>query len=72
MVNKGEDGYNKYKIDIDRLKILKLNKEDILLWMSILLNNRIPNNLDDDIEFIRKKFIKKCLKIDVRDLLGGR
>lgn len=67
-VNKGEDGYNnKYEIDIDGLKILELNKEDILLWMSILLNNRIPNNLDDDIEFIRKKFIKKYLKIDVKD-----
>ena len=35
--------------------------------MAILLNNRIPNNLDDDIEFIRKKFIKKYLKIDVKD-----
>ncbi|MDR3596622.1 DUF3990 domain-containing protein [Clostridium sp.] len=67
-VNKGEDGYNnRYEIDIDGLKILELNKDDILLWMSILLNNRIPNNLDDDIEFIRKKFIKKYLKIDVKD-----
>jgi len=30
-------------------------------------NIRIPNNLDDDIEFIRKKFIKKYLKVDVKD-----
>lgn len=67
-VNKGEDGYNnKYEIDIDGLKILDLDKDDILLWMAILLNNRIPNNLDDDIEFIRKKFIKKYLTIDARD-----
>ena len=33
--------------------------------MAILLNNRIPNNLDDDIEFIRKKFIEKYLRIDL-------
>ena len=67
-VNKGEDGYNnKYEIDTEGLKILNLDKEDILLWMAILLNNRIPNNLDDDIEFIRKKFIKKYLKVDVKD-----
>ena len=67
-VNKGEDGYNnKYEIDIEELKVLNLDKDDILLWMAILLNNRIPNDLDDDIEFIRKKFIKKYLKVDVKD-----
>lgn len=67
-VNNGEDGYNnKYEIDTDGLKILNLDKDDILLWMAILLNNRIPSNLDDDVEFIRKKFIKKYLKVDVND-----
>jgi hypothetical protein len=67
-VNKEEDGYNnKYEIDAEGLKILHLDKDDILLWMAILLNNRVPNNLDDDIEFIRKKFIKKYLKVDVKD-----
>lgn len=67
-VNRGEDGYNnKYEINTEGLNILNLDKDDILLWMAILLNNRIPSNLDDDIEFIRKKFIKKYLKVDVKD-----
>jgi hypothetical protein len=54
-VNTGEDGYNnKYKMNMDGLNILNLGENDILLWMAILLNYRIPNNIDDDIEFIRK------------------
>jgi hypothetical protein len=73
-VNRGEDGYNnKYEIDIEGLNILNLDKDDILLWMSILLSNRIPENLDDDIEFIRKKFIKKYFNIDIAnyDIITG-
>lgn len=67
-VNKGKDGYNnKYEIDIDGLKILKLDEDSILLWMAILLNNRIPDNLNNFKNSIRLDFIQKYFNIDATD-----
>jgi len=67
-VNKGKDGYNnKYEINIDGLKILNLDQDSILLWMAILLNNRIPDNLNNFKNSIRLDFIEKYLNIDVTD-----
>lgn len=46
-VNRDHDGYaNKYKLDLNDLKVLDLQKMDILYWVTILLENRDLHEID--------------------------
>lgn len=56
-----------FELDITDLKILKLNKDDSLLWLSILLSNRTLGDLSEVAEINLKDFLCKYLTVDVND-----
>lgn len=68
-VTEGIDGYaNKYKINVDNLKILDLSKKGYttLNWITILLQNRVFN-LKNDIAKEGKKFLTTHFNLNTKD-----
>lgn len=66
--SKTGQGYTyEFDLDISELRVLKLNKEDALLWLAILLSNREIEDLSEIGELNMKDFLNKYLTVDVND-----
>lgn len=66
--SKTGQGYTyEYDLDTTGLKVLKLNKDDALAWLAILISNRKVEDLSEVGELNLKDFLKKYLTIDVND-----
>lgn len=60
------DGFvNKYELNVEGLKILRLDDSNILQWLAILASNRLLDLKESDI--YRKLFIDKYLDICIDD-----
>lgn len=67
-VSKTGSGYvYKYTINTDGLKILKINEDDVLLWLAILMSNRELSDLSDSGEVNLNLFLNKYLTVDVNE-----
>ena len=67
-VSKNGLGYvYEYSIDTEGLKILKIDENNVLLWIAILMDNRELSDLSSTGEVNLSLFIKKYLTVDVND-----
>lgn len=58
---------HKYSLDVTGLKILRLEENDVLLWLSILMSNRVITDLSDVGAVNLELLLEKYLTIDVND-----
>lgn len=66
-VNRNTDGFvNEYELDLNGLKILKLDESNILQWLAILAKHRFFDS-DDFTNYFREKFVEKFLDVSVED-----
>ena len=56
-----------YSIDTEGLKVLKIDENNVLLWIAILMNNRELSDLSPSGEVNLSLFIEKYLTVDVND-----
>lgn len=67
-VSKNGFGYvYEYSIDTEGLKVLKIDENNVLLWIAILMDNRELSDLSPSGEVNLSLFIKKYLTVDVND-----
>lgn len=67
-VSKNGWGYvYEYSIDTEGLKVLKIDENNVLLWIAILMNNRELSDLSPSGEVNLSLFIEKYLTVDVND-----
>ena len=67
-VSKNGFGYvYEYSIDIEGLKVLKIDENNVLLWIAILMDNRELSDLSSTGEVNLSLFIKKYLTVDIND-----
>lgn len=62
------EGYcNQYSLDLTGLKVLRIDKSDVLTWIALLLKNRVPSGVSPMSEYRRDLFVKQNLKFNVSD-----
>ncbi len=64
---KGYGFTHKYSLDVKGLKILKLDEDDVLLWLAILMSNRSISDLSDTASVNLELLLDKYLTVDVND-----
>ena len=64
---KGYGFTHKYSLDVKGLKILKLDEDDVLLWLAILMSNRSISDLSAIASVNSELLLDKYLTIDVND-----
>lgn len=67
-VSKNGSGYvYEYSLDVQGLSILKIDEDNVLLWIAILMSNRELSDLSDSGEVNLNLFIDKYLTVNVND-----